>query len=125
MIEFTRHHAREYLRKARDERGKDYVYKDHFGACRNTVNGGPACLVGLALWRFGEDHNLPAAFMINHEGTAIDTARSLKVYQILNIKDDAVLILRTAQEAQDNGADWGEAYRRAVSLYFYMDELDM
>jgi len=126
VIRMTRSDAHKYLRKAMEERGRGYKYMEHFTTCVNVHDGKPACMVGLALWRFGEENGLPEGFMLNYTGgTAISLRDRLKGDGLIDMSKGATLILRMAQTKQDAGSTWGEAYEAASNLSYDMDGLAM
>lgn len=128
MKKMTVEQAMDALRAAVDERGYDFKYFDMFEgySCKNVVNGGPACLVGLALWRFGERNGLPDSFMLDYrEGTIVGVARSLKEAGILDIGKKAQLVMRIAQDIQDERKSWGDALTEAERVHRSMQYIDM
>lgn len=133
MKKMTVEQAMDAIRDAVDERGYDFKYSDMFGSgmfgdsrCRNVVDGRPACLVGLALWRFGEKNGLPEKFMLSYPvGTSIRLAERLKEDGILNIGKKAQLLLRIAQDVQDECKSWGDALTEAYRVYRAMEYIDM
>lgn len=128
MKKMTADQAMYAIRAAVNERGYDFKYRNVFegSACRNVVNGEPACLVGLAMWRFGEAYGLPENFMLDYqEGTSVLLASRLKRDGILDVSKKAQLLLRVAQDIQDERKSWGDALTEAERVYRSMDYIGM
>lgn len=104
-VSLTPERALELLRKARDLKGADYVYRPETltslgirsSGCRYREPGGaPSCIAGhVFMWAGVTEmpEGKPAARVAHNVGLSDEVAR----------------ILNTAQIAQDNGATWGEA----------------
>jgi len=125
--------ALDLLRQARDERGADYLYSDHFpGACVYAAGGDaptPACLVGVALHRAGVPVDTLAGLTGRIEEVAGLTVRPVAgfdngvadyvaldlVYNDesalsgVTLTEPAVRVLLAAQRQQDAGHTWGGA----------------
>ncbi len=115
MKTMTRDQAFDALRDAVNERGRSFVYNTINGCMNVNSKGEPDCLVGLALWRFGEQNDLPENFMLNYRyGTIIGVANRLREDGVLSIGKSALVVLKVAQRFQDEGKSWGEAFDAAV-----------
>lgn len=119
MLKLTRNEAMRLLNSARDERGSDYRYSEHFPLCVNTHNGQPACIVGLALWRLAEKRGVEQ-FITRYSGTISNVALYARRDEVLDISRDAIILLRIAQHAQDTGETWGTAVAHAQIAYWAM-----
>jgi hypothetical protein len=111
----TPQQAYDLLKRAVQERGPDFRYRDAFPGSENTgckyvVDGAPACLVGLAFERARIDLS-PFAQAPFLNGKGIDAVlRDLDVNVRATSAASAALLL--AQQAQDAGSTWGEALAR-------------
>jgi hypothetical protein len=96
----------ELLRQVVAER-PDHVYRRHTDgiACRYAHNGAPDCLAGHVLYRAG----VPLRTLERAKGL-IDTFYG--PFSTL-LDNRALVILRTAQSAQDDGLPWREALAAA------------
>lgn len=120
--------AIDLLKRAVDEKGRDYVYVDQHDRlagqgsthCVNVVKVGgalvPSCIVGDTLVRHGVAPRW-FAFTNTIGAPAYEVIRTLRAREWLDVDDDAVTLLSFAQRLQDNGETWGEAYDRTFLLY--------
>ncbi|MEV1109957.1 hypothetical protein AB0I95_15055 [Micromonospora sp. NPDC049751] len=109
--------ARELLKKAVDTQGREFVYNPGGGgACKygpvpghTGPQGTTGCLVGVALSLNGEERHLED----RHDLTVMALAGVLSDL----MSEYAARYFRVAQDVQDDGKTWGEAYDRAEELY--------
>lgn len=103
--------ALDLLAKAVTERGEDYVYERvnrdalHAGQCLYGEHGQPSCMVGMALYL----HGLPGRALDHLAGAAADLYHDLDF-----LTPEASQVFERAQQHQDNGKSWGEAYEVAA-----------
>jgi hypothetical protein len=116
MIDTTR--ALVLLEESVKERGENFVYYNAYqdsynlyDACRYQVDDQPACLVGLALAKAG----LTVEELGALEGMSISNSYGMRAVprERLEITDDALRVLATAQTVQDNDHAWGDALQTA------------
>lgn len=108
MIELDE--ALEALRKVVARKGEDYVYDGARTANNGCVyhhDGQPQCIVGHVL-----------AELLPEEWLNLATVRVNSGAWYLKCRDSAVTesaarVLSMAQDVQDDGLTWGEAFRRA------------
>lgn len=126
MKRMSRVQAFNALRDAVNERGRHFLY-DGSNGCRNVnANNEPDCMVGLALWRFGEQNGLPKDFMLDYRsGTAPTIARDMKRAGVLDISKPAIVLLKVAQRYQDEGKTWGEAFNAMTLVFDAMDAVKL
>lgn len=108
MDEITTTIARAALVTAIAQKGADYVYPDYAGGCQYSVDGQPACLVGVAVASLGGEYfNVLAAEeqeqLAVEDGLPLISARSLPIERL------AKEALQAAQNVQDGGGEWGRA----------------
>lgn len=118
MIELDQ--ARDLLRRAVETQGRDFVYNPTaMAACyytpmiqhdQNDPRTKTGCLIGVALDLAGETRHRNAkgpVFRLHHDFPDMMT-------------EDAKDYLTVAQQAQDGGNSWGQAYDRAEAWYLIL-----
>lgn len=125
MKKLTAAQAINLLTDAVLERGHDYKYSDHFSICVNVMNGKPACIVGLSLWRYFEQEGGEQHMLKQQNGTIMSVAECLKRAGILDISKKAQLIFSAAQVLQDGGQTWGVALNSASELHYTMERVEL
>ncbi len=98
------------LNAAVEERGEGFLYHDNFAgsACKNFINGQPACIAGDVYYRNG----LQPTDAGDWYSSTVD---SLVYFGLLNFESQAGhMALAQAQDEQDAHHTWGEA--RSVGL---------
>lgn len=125
MKKLTADQALNLLKNAVLERGHDYKYSESFGICANVVDGKPACIVGLSLWRYFEQEGGEQHMLKQQNGTIVTVAECLKRAGILDISKKAQLIFSTAQVLQDGGQTWGVALNSASELNYTMERVEL
>lgn len=112
------------------ERGAGYVYPDEWraegsagdGGCLYVVDGRPACLIGAALARLG----VPVSVLRSEgDGEELDDcadgcegplpARPLLETLCADLPPLLADAYQAAQDAQDKGRTWGEAYAETLA----------
>lgn len=119
-ITLTLDAVREAAKAAVAERGEDYIYKNHWDACRNTQwvtgdNGAehiPGCFVGDVLHRCG----LPLATLALWDDTTADDLlhnldRDGHIDGAESLVQDYLVRAQIVQDAEGN--TWGQAYAAA------------
>lgn len=101
--------ALQLLRKARDEKGKDYIdpnSEDDWGMCEYTTPDALAgCIVGHVFTYAG----VPLGGLRYVQGDAAAVVRQACVSSYVNFTPGAIKALAKAQQMQDTGSPWGEA----------------
>jgi hypothetical protein len=131
----TREKAIELLEHAVQLKGEDYVDENKPGGqCQYFTNGKPSCIIGHVLADLGvepgfDNQEFPdlvdAEDKIESYEPEYDTEdyyNNFTTAKFTNKKDliftsEAVRILRTAQEIQDEGGNWGSALETARAAY--------
>jgi hypothetical protein len=118
---FTAAQYNQALREAVSLKGRDYVYpKDAQGSClyienRYTEDQAPSCIHGHALTSLGVD--IPSIL----EETSI-----VQVLCKLGVTDKGLITAAAlAQEFQDSGKTWGEAYDVFSSILSAQDSINL
>lgn len=111
MIHLTFERALFELGAAVNQRGEGFVYPDDWKTdddlCQYVIDGHPACIVGVVLDRIGADVG-------QLEGRYAEP-RTAALYCDVQMDDDAANLLWFAQDAQDKGFTWGQAYTYAAT----------
>lgn len=115
MIELTYTTAVEILDGLVEEFGSDYVYtKSEFGKCDYVRDGEPSCIVGHVLVKVGVPIERLRQADTACFGGGIGAGKLL-----IELEDEGTLkydsyarvLLRQAQDAQDDSIEWGEAVK--------------
>lgn len=110
------------LERAVQEMGADHVYQrvhgefDRIGEatmCAYQHDGRPSCIVGHALSYAGV--TIEQLREMDEAADEVTSVEALYGDDLLPVEmtDDAVTVFEAAQQAQDNGAPWGEALEAA------------
>lgn len=97
------------LERAVKERGEDYVYPDAersaYGECQYFIGRAPGCLIGLVMTYVGADAEDA------NEGEGVSSQN-----WPVNLTPGAISVFSLAQEVQDQGGTWGQAFAEASSF---------
>lgn len=110
-IEITYEQALAALKRAVEERGRDYVYPERDGACVYFgPDGKPSCGVGLALSYHG--------LTLEKVGPCNESADpgTLREDGVISADDETVTLLTAFQSRQDQGMSWGPCLDETLRL---------
>lgn len=81
--------------------------------CAYVMSEGIGCLIGEALLHLG----VPRGALMANNGFTIDkAAKHMRADQVVMLSPAAVEYLTMAQDVQDEGKTWGEAYAAAEAM---------
>jgi hypothetical protein len=106
--------ALDLLAGAVKARGEGHIYPDFNGACYYTASGEPDCMVGEALSQAGV--SIDVLDGLNNRGAFMSDCRDYLAANGVTVTEDAGKVFRAAQERQDIGNTWGDAYKVAADL---------
>jgi len=119
-IELSFDEAKRLIEEAIAEKGENYVYPEWGGVCRYFESDGtPSCIVGHALAKLSVTLDMLAAERPDDE-LSPDGLNSyacvpiLAARGVIDIDDKTCTLLYAAQNAQDTGLTWREAYEAGL-----------